>query len=187
MKIENPKVTLKDEARNGVQEEGRNGFLDWLFEFNVHGDDGKFYMLGGSILSLALEKMDLVALNFSKGKGHIRQLKNSIYKLAEYPGSVFELFYRNPQETLKIEKADEKVTITCGTNYKVECFENGIWHLEVNSPEEDFSAELFHTPHGFPLWYGREKPSCLTQHSITYGYNWAGDVHGYFLYIRKKD
>lgn len=28
------------------------------------------------------------------------------------------------------------------------------------------------------MWYGREKPSFLTQHSVTYGYNWAGDVEG---------
>ena len=82
MKIENPKVTLADEARNGVEEEVRSGFLDWLFEFNVEGDDGELYALGGSILSLALEKMDLVNLCYAKGKGGVKQLKNSIYKLA---------------------------------------------------------------------------------------------------------
>lgn len=84
MKIENPKVTLVDEARNGVQEEVRSGFLDWLFEFNVEGDDGELYALGGSILSLALEKMDLANLCMAKGKGHVRQLRNSIYKITEY-------------------------------------------------------------------------------------------------------
>ena len=66
MKIENPKVTLSDEARNGVKEEVRSGFLDWLMEFNVEGDDGELYALGGSILSLALEKMDLVNLCYAK-------------------------------------------------------------------------------------------------------------------------
>lgn len=45
MKIENPKVTLADEARNGVEEEVRSGFLDWLLEFNVEGDDGEIYAL----------------------------------------------------------------------------------------------------------------------------------------------
>ena len=50
MKIENPKVTLADEARNGVEEEVRSGFLDWLLEFNVEGDNGEIYALGGSIL-----------------------------------------------------------------------------------------------------------------------------------------
>lgn len=73
MKIENPKVTLADEARNGVEEEVRSGFLDWLFEFNVEGDDGELYALGGSILSMALEKMDLATLCMAKGKGRVRQ------------------------------------------------------------------------------------------------------------------
>jgi len=30
MKINNPKVTLADDARIGVNEEVRQGFLDWL-------------------------------------------------------------------------------------------------------------------------------------------------------------
>lgn len=55
VKIENPTVTLNDEARNGVEEEVRSGFLDFLFEFNVEGEDGELYAIGGSILSLALE------------------------------------------------------------------------------------------------------------------------------------
>ena len=62
MKIKDPQITLADEARNGVKEEVRSGFLDWLFEFNVTGDDGELYALGGSILSLALEKIDLATL-----------------------------------------------------------------------------------------------------------------------------
>ena len=97
MKIANPKVTLADEARNGVVEEVRSGFLDWLMEFNVEGDDGELYALGGSILSLALEKMDMVNLCYAKGKGGVVQLRNSIYKLARYPGTVMNKFYRNPQ------------------------------------------------------------------------------------------
>lgn len=85
MKIENPKVTLTDEARNGVEEAVRSGFLDWLFEFNVAGDDGELYGLGGSILSLAVEKLDLVTMCYCKGTGTVRQLRNSIYKVGAYP------------------------------------------------------------------------------------------------------
>ena len=77
MKINNPKVTLSDEARNGVKEEVRSGFLDWLMEFNVEDDDGELYALGGSILSLALEKMDLVNLCYAKGL--LRDLSCRIY------------------------------------------------------------------------------------------------------------
>lgn len=185
MKIENPKVTLADEARNGVQEEVRSGFLDWLFEFNVEGDDGELYALGGSILSMALEKMDLATLCMAKGKGNVRQLKSSIYKLAKYPGAEFNYFFRHPQGTLQIEHREHSVFVTCGPQYSVECFDNGEWHFVVDSMDGIYKADLWHRAHGYPLWYGREKPSYLTQHSITYGYNWAGDVDGEFTYNGK--
>lgn len=90
MKIDNPKVTLADEARNGVKEAVRSGFLDWLFQFSVTGDDGELYSLGGSILSLALEKLDVVSINVAKGTGKVEQLPNSIYKIGKFPGMVHE-------------------------------------------------------------------------------------------------
>ena len=185
MKIENPKVTLADEARNGVQEEVRSGFLDWLVEFNVEGDDGELYALGGSILSMALEKMDLATLCMAKGKGSVRQLKNSIYKITEYPGSEFNYFFRNPQGALQIEHREHSVLVTCGPQFSVECFDNGEWHFVVDALDGVYKADLWHRAHGYPLWYGREKPSYLTQHSVTYGYNWAGDVDGEFTYKGK--
>lgn len=185
MKIENPKVTLKDEARSGVKEEVRSGFLDWLFEFHVTGEDGELYALGGSILSLAVEKIDLVTMNYAKGTGGVRQLKNSIYKVTEYPGVVFEKMYRNPQGTLTIETREHSVLVCCGKEFQVECFDNGTWHFMLDTLDGEFSANLYHRAYGYPLWYGREKPSYLTQHSITYGYNWSGDVDGQFTYCGK--
>lgn len=178
MKIDNPKVTLADEARNGVEEDVRSGFLDWLFQFSVDGDDGEQYAVGGSILSLALEKIDLVTMNWTKGKGSAEQLPNSIYKVGKYPGMQFERHIRNPQGTLAIEKNTQKVTVTCGREYRVECSQDHSWHISIDSLDGVFRAELHHKPSGFPLWYGREKPSHLTQHSVTYGYNWAGEVTG---------
>lgn len=185
MKIENPKVTLADEARNGVKEEVRSGFLDWLFEFHVTGDDGEVYMLGGSILSMELEKMDLVTMMLAKGKGGVRQLTNSIYKLAEYPGSIMNKMYRNCKGTLKIEKHEHSVFVSCGKEYAVECFDDGTWHFMLDTQDGEFKADLYHRAHGYPLWYGRETPSYLTQHSITYGYNWSGDADGEFTYRGK--
>lgn len=186
MKIENPKVTLADEARSGVKEEVRSGFLDWLTSFSVQGDDGETYTCGGSILSLAVEKLDLVSIGLSKGTGKAQQLPNSIYKVGRYPGSEFDVILRQPKGTLNIEKLSDKVVVTCGKEFKVECFENNTWHLLIDLPSEDYSAEFWHRPQGFPLWYGREKPSYLTQHSITYGYNWAGNVDGWLKYKGKK-
>ncbi|MGN0822459.1 MAG: hypothetical protein ACI4NG_01670, partial [Candidatus Gallimonas sp.] len=149
MKIENPKVTLADDARNCVEEEGRSGFLDWLFEFNVTGDDGELYALGGSILSLDLEKIDLVTLNLSKGTGNVRQLKNSIYKIGEYPGSIMDKFYRNPRGALNVEKREHSVYVTCGKHYAVECFEDNSWHIQADTCDGEYKADLWHRPHGY--------------------------------------
>ena len=71
MKIETPNVTLADEARSGVEEDVRSSFLDWLFQFSVTGDDGESYSIGGSILSMALEKPDAVSFTCARGQGHV--------------------------------------------------------------------------------------------------------------------
>lgn len=182
MKINNPKVTLADEARNGVEEEVRSGFLDWLYEFHVEGDDGVLYALGGSILSMNLEKMDLVTICMARGKGSVRQLPGSIYKIAEYPGTVLNKMIRNPQGTMQIERREHSVFVSCGPEYSVECFDDGRWHIRTDSMDGEYKADFWHRAHGYPLWYGREKPSYLTQHSVTYGYNWSGDVDGEFTW-----
>lgn len=178
MKIKNPKVTLEDEARSGVEENVRNGFLDWLLRFNVLGDDGEFYSLGGSILSLAEEKLDLVNMGWTKGKGEVVQLPYSIYKLARFPMPGMDLLLEKPQGTLQIERREHSVYVTCGDEFKVECLEDNTWHFMLDSLDGRYRADMYHKPYGYPLWYGREEPSYLTQHSITYGYNWAGDVDG---------
>ena len=116
----------------------------------------------------------------------MKQLKNSIYKLANYPGLCMNHFYRNPQGTLKIEKKENSVVVSCGKHYTVECFDNGTWHLVLDTCDGEFKGDLYHRAHGYPLWYGREKPSLLTQHSITYGYNWSGDVDG-IVWINGKE
>lgn len=178
MKIKNPDVTLADEARCSVWEDVRSGFLDWLFQFSVTGDDGELYSIGGSILSMTLEKLDVVSFTCARGKGYVKQLPQSIYKAVQFPGALFERLLRKPQGTLKIQQEAHKVIVTCGEEYRVECLENHTWHLMIDSLDGTYKADLYHQPHGYPLWYGRETPSYLTQHSVTYGYNWAGDVEG---------
>jgi len=125
-----------------------------------------------------VEKLDVATLVVHTGKGSVRQLKHSIYKVAEFPEVIVNKFIHNPAGTLKISKKEHSVLVECGNEYIVECFEDNSWHLLLDSGDGVYKADLWHKPHGFPLWYGREKPSHLTQHSITYGYNFAGDVEG---------
>lgn len=178
MKINNPKVTLDDEARTGFKEKVQSGFLDWLHQFSLTGDDGELYSVGGSILSMQLENMDIVSITVAKGRGAERQLPNSIYKVCEYPGMLHERMFRHPAGTLKIERFPDRVEVSCGPQYSVQCFADNTWHLRLDTMDGIYKADLWHRPHYAPLWYGRETPSYLTQHSITYGYNWAGDVDG---------
>ena len=64
-------------------------------------------------------------------------------------------FYRNPQGTLKIEKRDHSVYVTCGKEYSVECFDDNSWNLQLDTCDDEYKADLWHKAHGFPLWYGR--------------------------------
>lgn len=178
MKVKNPNVTLADEARQGVKEEVRSGFLDWLYHFSVIGEEGELYSIGGSILSMELEQIDFVSMNLTKGKGSAQQLPNSIYKIGRYPGIQFEKKVSYPKGTLSVIKEKHRVVITCGKEFYVECKDDHSWHLKIDSLDGEYKADLYHKPKGYPLWYGREEPSYLTQHSITYGYNWAGNVDG---------
>jgi len=183
MKINNPAVTLADDARIGVKEEIRSGFLDWLMSFSVEGDNGKHYELGGSILSMHLEQMDLVTMLVKEGFGAVsEQLRGSIYRLCRAPKpDMTDLFFRNPAGTLKVEQREGSVHITCGKEYTVDCKEDHSWHIVADPHDGQYRIDVWHRPYGFPLWYGRETPSYLTQHSVTYGYNWAGDVEGEIL------
>ena len=122
MKIQNPHVTLADDARAGVQEEVRSGFLDWLHQFSVTGEDGELYSVGGAILSMHLEQMDVVSINIAKGKGYAKQFPNSIYKVGKFPGMMHEKMYRHPSGTLKIEKKEHSILVTCGPQYSVESY-----------------------------------------------------------------
>ena len=185
MRIENPKVTLADDARIGVMEDIRSGFLDWLNDYSMIGDDGEIYNVGGTILSLHQEQMDIVSVGMSKGKGKAHQLQNSIYKVGRYPGYELNRMFRYPKGTLKIMQEEKRIVVTCGPNYRVECYEDNSWHLQVSSGDGIYNADLWHKPQGFPLWYGRETPSALTQHSITYGYNWCGPTEGCICYEGK--
>ena len=60
MKIEDPKVTLADEARNGVKEDVRSGFLDWLFSTSLTDESGNQFMVsdtnGYKFMSLSYHK-----------------------------------------------------------------------------------------------------------------------------------
>ncbi|ULQ59278.1 hypothetical protein K7I13_12375 [Brucepastera parasyntrophica] len=172
------KVTLEDEARGITMDAGSSAFLDWLCSFSAIGDDGKQYWFGCSPLILKLENIDLFTYEFSAEPGEIVQDPYSVYKVAQFPPVTATHVFKFPGGTHKVRKTDDQVIVDIGCLH-VECNKDNSWHYVIDDQERSFKADFIHKPIcGGPLWYGREKPSYLTQHSITYGYNWTGQVEG---------
>lgn len=174
----NPQITLDDDARGIDAVPGSSAFLDWLWETSLIGDDGKRYWFGGSPLILKLENVDLCTWELVTETCEVKQDPNSIYKIANFCGGSRSRKETLPGGTYKVTRTENEVTVKIGC-IKVICHDDQSWNIIVNDEEKNFSANITHKPdcHG-PLWYGREKPSYLTQHSVTYGYNCSGRVEG---------
>lgn len=173
-----PRVTLQDEARGIDAAPGSSAFLDWLWEFALIGDDGKRYWFGGSPLILKLENIDLANWELVTEEGRVFQDPKSIYKIADFPGIDRKSQVHFDGGTHRVQQLDDRVVVDLGVIH-VECHADNSWRIVVDDPEQNFKADMIHRPDcGGPLWYGREKPSYLTQHSVTYGYNWCGQAEG---------
>ena len=174
----NPRITLDDDARGIESIPGSSAFLDWLWDASLIGDDGKRYWFGGSPLILKLENVDIVTWELCTETGEILQDPGSVYKVADFLGSQRSRKDVLPGGSHTVTRTEDEVIVEIGC-IKVICRDDQSWNIIVNDPEKGFSADITHRPdcHG-PLWYGREKPSYLTQHSVTYGYNCSGRVEG---------
>ena len=181
----NFKVTLEDEARGITMDAGSSAFLDWLCSFSAVGDDGKQYWFGCSPLILKLENIDICSVEFCSDAGEIIQDPRSVYKIAKFPSETYvrrDIFKGGSH---KVQQLSDKVVVDIGIMH-IECHEDNSWHYQINDEEKGFKADFIHKPIcGGPLWYGREKPSYLTQHSVTYGYNWCGQIEGSVTYNGK--
>ena len=178
----NYQVTLEDEMRGITLDAGSSAFLDWLCSFSAIGDDGRRYWFGCSPLILKSENMDLCNFEFCAEAGKIVQDPRSIYKIAKFPNETYVRHDKFPGGTHRVQKLDDKVVVEIGI-MRIECNQDNSWHYQINDTEKGFKADFIHRPLcGGPLWYGRENPSHLTQHSTTYGYNWSGQIEGDITY-----
>lgn len=182
----NPEITLDDDARGIEAAPGSSAFLDWLWETSLSGDDGKHYWFGGALLVLKMENIDICTWELCSEKRQVRQDPNSIYKIADFNGADHAHKIVLPGGSYKITCTNDTVIVEIGS-IKITCCKDHSWNIVINDTEKNFSADIWHKPvcHG-PLWYGREKPSYLTQHSVTYGYNCSGAIEGTLCIDGKK-
>ncbi|MCD9029151.1 hypothetical protein LDO26_13175 [Luteimonas sp. BDR2-5] len=178
MIVSNPEVTLDIEA-HGIPDDARDApFLDWLCSAVVHGDDGRTYWFGTSPLILGLENRDMWNIEVGWESGQVVPLPGTIFKLADFPPVGLSTQHVLPGGTLKVERSETEVRVTLGEHYQVICKDDHTWHYTIEDKARGIKAEFVHIGKGCPLWYGREKPSYLTPHSIAYGYNWSGRIEG---------
>ncbi|MCR5942724.1 hypothetical protein FG152_18175 [Ochrobactrum sp. XJ1] len=178
MIVDNPEVTLDIEA-HGIPDDAHEApFLDWLCSAVVEGDDGRIYWFGASPLILPLDGREIWNMEISWETGKIVQIPGSIHKRADFPpvGVTTQKVY--PTGTLSVEQGQRQVVVRLGDGFQVVCKDDKTWRYTIEDPETGIKADFLHRGAGFPTWYGREKPSYLTPHSIAYGYNWSGTVEG---------
>lgn len=161
-----PAVTLDYEA-HGIPEDAQEaGFLDWLCSFVAVGDDGQKYWFGCSPLILDAEITDMWHFEIGWETGEVVQSPTSIFKIANYPPVNITGQHVYPQGTLKIDRNEDFVKITVGENFQVVCKTDHTWHYTLKDEDRGIHAEFVHHGVGFPTWYGKERPSYLTQHSF---------------------
>ncbi len=177
MIVGDPQVTLEEDGRGLPDRAGENAFLDWMCVFSAHGDDGRQYWFGCSPLSLVSEAIDLWHFEVSWSTGKVVQLPGSIYKVADFPQDAVTGHHGYPRGALTIERSNDQVAVDVG-DFHLVCKPDNTWHYTFEDKERAIKAEFVHTGFGFPTWYGKDKPSALTQHSIAYGYNWSGTIQG---------
>lgn len=176
--VTDPEVTLEYEG-HGIPDDAKEAaFLDWLCSFVAVGDDGVKYWFGCSPLILDAEKRDMWHFELCWDTGTVVQSPASVYKIADFPPVNLTGQHVYPAGTLSIEKDENEVRITVGEGFRVVCKKDHSWHYTLDDPAKGIRAEFVHYGAGYPTWYGKEKPSFLTQHSIAYGYNWSGLVEG---------
>jgi hypothetical protein len=177
MIVENPHVTLEDDERGFPEGARERAFLDWMCTFSASGDDGRQYWCGCSPLSLAFEGTDMWHFEVSCETGDVVPLAGSIYKVANFPPALVTIGRTYPRGALSIGRSKNDVTVEL-EDFRLICQPDNTWHYALEDREKGIKAEFVHTGAGFPTWYGKDKPSALTQHSIAYGYNWSGTIEG---------
>ena len=191
--IENPEVTLDEEAHGFPEGGEKTGGIEWSISAHVHGDDGKQYWVDCSILgypgldvlagAMGSSDMTMLSVRSASEKGEVVQSRQTAYKIAKFPNSVPLVFRNYPLGSRKINRLTDQVSIELGVSRFV-CKDDKTWHFSMDDEETGTKAELVHFGVGFPMWYcdrPKDKKDVLrrtTPNSIGGGYFWPGPVEG---------
>jgi len=176
MEVKNPQVTLEDEYGRGVpsKDAPQPELSSWAIHAKLDGDDGNLYWI--DTILVAGWGADVRVLSIRTGEGKVVQLRDSIYKVVDFPPPTLGV-RPFPRGALKAEKQDGLVVVEM-EGARIECKGGKTWHYRLEDKEKGIKVDLVQSAVGFPTWYGKEKPHAFSPHGIAYGYFWAGYVEG---------
>jgi hypothetical protein len=176
MTTSNPEVTLKEEYVLGVP--SKEAPLPELSSFAIHakvdGDDGKTYWI--DTILVAGWGADVRVLSVRTGEGKVNQLRDSVYKLVDFPPPTLSVC-PFPRGDLTAKQEETRVLVEM-EGARIECDRGKTWHYCVEDQDKGIKIDWVQTGVGFPTWYGKEKPGAFSPHSLSYGYFWPGFVEG---------
>jgi len=199
MIVENPEVTIEEDAHLLPEDATEHAFMDWAFMSHLKDEDGNDYWMDVALLTLnklgtwgampfGENPMDLWFLGCRTDKGRVYTPPGTIYKVADFSNVTSTSYHAFPGGALTITRDDENNKVVVEIDQaRMECNLNDkTWHLTCYDDVFDIRADLTHYGVGYPLWYGKEKMHVYVDHMRSQGYNWSGVVDG-TLTIKGKE
>lgn len=186
MKIENPNVTMEDELQTRLPNGEMGAFCDWMTQYQFEDEQGELYSLALTLMNMEGRRMQVFIAQLAKGRGSVRQLQNSIYKKAAFPPMCFNKQSVHTDSEIHITRQENSASLQLKNELEIIFHEDKSWNIKYDSGDGKLQIALAHRPVGFPLWYGREKPSYFSQHCIQYGYVWSGKAEAVITFEGKE-
>jgi len=191
MIVENPEVTIEEDAHLLPENATEHAIMDWAFMSHLKDKDGKDYWVDVAVVKcnklgtwgampFGENPMDLWFMGCRTGKGKVYTPPGTIYKVADFSDVTCTSYHALPGGELEITRDDvnNKVLVEVDTFRLVCNLNDQTWHITCYDKELDIHADLIHRGVGYPMWYGKEKVHVNVDHMRSLGYNWAGLVEG---------
>jgi len=191
MIVENPEVTIEEDAHLLPEDATEHAFMDWGLMSHLKDAEGKDYWLDvgvakfnklGTFGAMPFGKapMDMWNFGIRTHKGRVYTPAGTIYKVADFADVTSTSYHPFPGGTLEITRDDvnNKVVVEID-EFRLVCDLNDhTWRITCYDEALDVRADLTHYGEGYPMWYGKEKIHVYVDHMRAQGYNWAGRVEG---------
>ena len=191
MFVENPEVTIDEDAHLLPEDATEHAFMDWGLMSHLRDEDGNDYWIDLGVASFnklgtfgampfGKHPMDMWNFGCRTHRGRVYTPPGTIYKVADFDEVTTTSYHPFPGGTLDIVRNDAKNEVVVEIDeFRLVCNLNDhTWHFTCSDSASGIRADLTHYGKGFPMWYGKEAIQVYVDHMRAQGYNWSGRVEG---------